>query len=517
MGPGQFLTISLGSAIIPAEMKKSAPWKVQTLRIVLAICLCSRQAFANSQSMERLAKMYLDFEINNATQIKGHACYPQMLKEVLGLDKFLDGNIDGAREIHSEIIQMTEGRLNPNELLRNLFQVRFMLLDRRFKSYSEHQKYLKERLKKLRDSDRTLDRPVTRFVPTDPEVIESLKRSSPEFNEKTPSGSWNLMAARLNTDRFQTLNFLIRELTQEITPEKLESINRLWIRCSVSLHPFLTGATDNPGFADQACIPSKKPGYFDENRDDYSLCSFYTWPTSRILVKDNKSGTVKEILMPPYELIKQGWVKMEASKIPFLPELHWPEPHPAPVEQASTEAAQPIAAPPIEQKLESKEEKPIEAALALEEEAQPQESSSEKETDPLVPPPPPRGIRNHHSLAINKTTTDDSLQAIEILKKLKVKDLAWLSELFGHDKNEFHYRDFQRIWTQLNGKASIRPVGGGGSHKQLLNPAGQVVGSIFSHGDHQSYGRAYIGYLISSFASLGVLKESIESALKELP
>lgn len=273
----------------------------------LSLFLVSLESFANTESLKALSRMYYEFEINAMIQTKKDPFYQKILMEIPNHEEALKNRIDFAKDIHQSILKYERGELTANQLLNSLFQKRFELLHTRFLS---HEKDKEIRLQKIRKENHTN---IINFIPTDPNEIKSIQKYSDLFNKSTAHGIWNLTVSKEATDRYQLLNSLIREIYREIAPQKLTEKNQLWLRCSVSIHPFLSGSTEDSGFPDRACIPSSKPGYFSNDTDDYSLCSFYVIPThiyqlpEQTLGAKNYNKTVQAQCSSDYDIIEFFW------------------------------------------------------------------------------------------------------------------------------------------------------------------------------------------------------------------
>jgi hypothetical protein len=114
----------------------------------------------------------------------------------------------------------------------------------------------------------------------------------------------------------------------------------------------------------------------------------------------------------------------------------------------------------------------------------------------------PSGIRKFHPKQ-HQNINNNNNTIPETLSSLNKSQQDWLIQLFSHEKSEFNYRIFEKIWKKLNGPNSIVKENGT-SHQKLLNSNRETVGSIFSHGKSQKYFGSYLNYLRAPFIAIGI-------------
>jgi hypothetical protein len=68
-----------------------------------------------------------------------------------------------------------------------------------------------------------------------------------------------------------------------------------------------------------------------------------------------------------------------------------------------------------------------------------------------------------------------------------------LNDLFSDNAQLVKYRDYKNVWERLGG--SIRSTAGG-SHQELCNVNGDVLGGIFKHNNNQTYGKRCVEKLL---------------------
>jgi hypothetical protein len=68
-----------------------------------------------------------------------------------------------------------------------------------------------------------------------------------------------------------------------------------------------------------------------------------------------------------------------------------------------------------------------------------------------------------------------------------------LNDLFSDNSQLVKYRDYKNVWERLGG--SIRSTAGG-SHQELCNVNGDVLGGIFKHNNNQTYGKRCVEKLL---------------------
>ena len=68
-----------------------------------------------------------------------------------------------------------------------------------------------------------------------------------------------------------------------------------------------------------------------------------------------------------------------------------------------------------------------------------------------------------------------------------------LTNLFSENSQLVKYRDYKNVWERLGGR--IRSTTGG-SHQELCNVNGDVLGGIFKHNNNQTYGKRCIEKLL---------------------
>lgn len=120
-----------------------------------------------------------------------------------------------------------------------------------------------------------------------------------------------------------------------------------------------------------------------------------------------------------------------------------------------------------------------------------------KTNAPVVPSVAPRFRRVFHS------KQGEAEAIVADLGVLKKKRALWLDNLFNRRLKTVRYRDFKKVWLALGGK-----MGSGqdqnGSHFELMDSRGRVVGGIFAHNEGQEYSSPYHPVLRDAFNMLGV-------------
>ncbi len=464
--------------------------------LIIFQSIYSEVSYGQLDQLRDLVSQYVTFEKNMLISLRQSPSYSYFLKSYPGVDQKLKANYKTAlsllkelEEVETQASAMTgENRVSCyNAFLDALFMIRSELLQCRYENYTEHKE------SRMAVALRKKSKVSFKFVPTDPKELKKLSEKYPRFFYE---GGWNLMVSRFNLDRYQMIQIMIKEVYLTIGPKNLTEKNRLWIRASVSLHPFLNGETDDPGFPDQACVE----GYYPPNRDDFSLTSCYTIGTHRIGVR-KEDGTLEEKTASLYELsTKYGetllqslpelpnpaWLQVE-KEVPQTPELTLTCIKNALEEiEPCVESGAAGAAHPMDTEFE---EWPSDDTFQFK-----KGEFQKAQSKPLLKP---SGVSEPGSSRRDDVSAD--------LSKLSQGKFDWLITLFSNRPvHEYKYRDFESIWNRINGAGSIVSGASRGSHRKLLNKDGKWAGSIFTHGNNHSYSGDYLPYLRKNFEAIGI-------------
>lgn len=352
--------------------------------------------------------------------------------------------------------------------------------------------YEEQRLRQLVSSSPGLNTPISllmKFPHTDPKVVKALQEKTKHL--ALEDQLWNSKLIKVMIDRYQFYNQIIREYFLELGPENLTPANIQWITIAPSVHAYLEGKTDDPGFPDPAYIPSSKEGYFGMLNDGYLFKVFK-------MEKDLEKPHLKTpSFLRPRKKRESDVQRSDCKEA-----------------QSSTTVIQ-DPAPQLNEILHfSKEEKtekeiePVEKATVVDV-ARPEIPSLPKIEKREFDRPAPRGLRVHHAHVPAPRMTRADIKA-QLLSRLNRRDIQWLFDLYYHQMKEVTYSDFRTIWIKLNGNNSIVHSKSGGSHHKLVDSSGKTVGGIFSHGNSQVYYKGFQPYLIESFKMLGIGAELLE-------
>jgi hypothetical protein len=465
--------------------------------------------------------------------------------------KGYQSRIQQYQKYYSHFLEIQESKLSDRELipvysryLKYFLMNRFSFIETVRTNCNEYQ----EITKNLKRGDLV----ATTYVPSWPHLMKDYQPGTPAH-----------VRALAQLNDYQYFSFVIKHLIDLIPLNAISEQTELLLRASFSLHPFLKGETDDPGYPELAfhrskdsSIPSGDFGFYA----DYITANTSVDISVRSLGGKNKTFP---IILTKNEALKKG-------SCPPLPSINWlyaltDLPKKSSALKPSIQLEDRFFDDPIDRKahlktrnkilnlqkknaqnkaknkrllsLQKDQQGPSEITdpsdleltesrprselsqinsdlsqenknllLPIHSETNPTQNEEEATLENETQYIPARGNRVFHEK--QEGYQKDTSAQISAINRLSKSQLCWLKDLFHHRLKTVRFRDFKQVWIVLNGTNSI-VTSGGSSHHRLLNEQGDTISGIFAHSDAQEYSKGYHSYLRDAFFLSGISKKDL--------